>query len=125
MLEEDKINVMEEEKIYSEHSKHYSENKFWKKIKQHYKSVGKQLLTFAITLFFTLKDSDTPKWCRGIIISALGYFIFPFDIIPDFTPIVGYFDDFATIAIAFSSVCLHIKDEHKEKANKIINKFFK
>jgi uncharacterized membrane protein YkvA (DUF1232 family) len=72
-----------------------------------------------------LRDADTPNWAKTIVIGALGYFIFPVDIIPDFVPVVGFTDDFAVMILALGAVSLHIKDEHIEEANNIIKKIFK
>ena len=109
---------------FDRYKRYYSENGLWNKIKKHYKNVNKKLIKLGITLFYTLRDDDTPKWAKTIILGALGYFILPIDLIPDFVPITGFTDDFAAIIVALGSVVLHIKDEHKEKANAILEKFF-
>ena len=105
-----------------DYSEHYSEDGFWYKIKRHYKGIGKKLIRLVFVLYYTLRDADTPKWARTIIIGALGYFILPLDIIPDFVPVVGFTDDLAAIILAIGSVALHIKGEHKEKAAKVLEK---
>ncbi len=104
------------------YTKYYSEYGLWNKIKEHYKNIGKKLIKSVIVLYYTLRDDDTPKWARTVILGALGYFILPLDIIPDFIPVVGFTDDFISITLAISSVMLHIKEEHKEKANKVLEK---
>ena len=61
---------------------------------------------------------------KAAIFAALGYFISPFDVIPDFTPIVGYSDDAGAIALALCLAQLYIDDEVKRKArNKIADIF--
>jgi uncharacterized membrane protein YkvA (DUF1232 family) len=106
------------------YKQYYSDDGFWNKIKRHYKNAGKKLIKLGVILFYTLRDDDTPKWAKTIILGALGYFILPIDIIPDFIPVVGFADDVAAMTVALSAVILHIKDEHKEKANAILEKFF-
>ena len=51
------------------------------------------------TLWSMLKDPDyTITWqTKAWIIFALGYFISPIDLIPDFIPVVGYADDVAVV----------------------------
>ncbi|MCL2038948.1 MAG: YkvA family protein [Bacteroidetes bacterium] len=111
------INVNAFDKNYS---KHYSEDGIWNKIKKHYKSIGKKFIKLVLVLYYTLRDDDTPKWAKAIILGALGYFILPLDIIPDFVPVMGFADDLVSITLAISSVILHIKEEHKEKADKML-----
>jgi len=110
---------------YNKYSSHYSEKGLWKKIANHYKNAGKKLIQIAIMLYYSLRDKDTPKWAKNIMLGALGYFILPVDIIPDFVPIVGFADDVAMITVALASVAMHIKEEHKNKAKEILLNIFK
>ena len=45
------------------------------------------------TLYLTSKDPRTPLPAKLIVVLTLGYVLSPIDIIPDFIPIIGYFDD--------------------------------
>ncbi|MFH0769444.1 MAG: DUF1232 domain-containing protein [Chloroflexota bacterium] len=40
-----------------------------------------------------LKDHRTPKLAKVILWVAIGYTCLPFDVIPDFIPVIGYLDD--------------------------------
>jgi uncharacterized membrane protein YkvA (DUF1232 family) len=108
----------------SDYNSYFSEEGFRKKVKVHYKSAGFKLLESVISLYFSFRDSDTPKWAKSVILGALGYFILPIDIIPDFIPIAGFTDDVATIAAAFATVALYVKNEHISKAKKTVIKIF-
>jgi uncharacterized membrane protein YkvA (DUF1232 family) len=50
-----------------------------------------------------LTDRTAPRFPRFVALLALLYAIFPFDLIPDVVPIVGWIDDvgLASIAVAF------------------------
>ena len=45
------------------------------------------------------------------MIGALGYFILPIDLIPDFIPVVGYADDLTALYVALRKVTSYIDNE--------------
>ena len=75
----------------------YSDTGLLKKVYTLPSSAGSKVLQLALILYVLLKDKDTPTWVKVSIIGTLGYFIFPFDLIPDFLP-GGYIDDVALMA---------------------------
>jgi uncharacterized membrane protein YkvA (DUF1232 family) len=105
-------------------SKEYSEASFWKKLKTYAASAGKDVIKKALILYYCLIDNDTPVWARGIIIGALGHFILPTDLIPDFIPVAGYTDDIGALASALAAVAMHIKPDHKKKAKEKLKTWF-
>lgn len=108
----------------NEFSKEYSEENFWNKVKKFALKAGKEVIVRALTLYFCLQDKDTPLWAKGVIVSALGYFICPLDAIPDITPVVGYSDDLGVLAAAFATVAVYIKEEHKKRAEETWKNWF-
>lgn len=108
----------------NELSREYSDEKFWVKIKKYAVKAGRDVLLHALTMYYTLQDKDTPKWAKGIIIGALGYFILPMDAIPDILPGGGFADDYGALAAALGMVAMHIKPEHTAKAEKMLEKWF-
>ena len=83
---------------------------------------GKDVLTLVFTLYHCLKDADTPKWAKTVIIGAIGYFIAPIDALPDITPLIGYTDDLGALAGALAAVAAHVKPSHKKKAKEQVEK---
>ncbi|MBE3097915.1 MAG: DUF1232 domain-containing protein [Planctomycetes bacterium] len=107
-----------------DYAKEYSEESFWAKLGKYALVAGKQVVEKALILYYCLSDRDTPKWAKGVIIAALGYFILPLDAIPDFVPGVGYADDLGVLAVAFAAVLVHIKSEHREHAKEKVRQWF-
>ena len=52
-------------------------------------------------------DRGVPRGVRIRLWLLLGYLAMPFDIVPDFIPVVGYADDAVLIAIVLRSVVRH------------------
>jgi len=42
---------------------------------------------------FAIKHAGTPKAAKVLLGAAVGYTLLPFDIIPDFIPVIGHIDD--------------------------------
>lgn len=96
--------------------KHYSDDGFWAKVRRGAKAVGREGVTLALTLYFAMQDPEVPAWAKGVIVGALGYFIFPIDVIPDVLVPVGYTDDVAVMTAALTAVAVHVTPETKAKA---------
>ena len=106
------------------YQKKYSEKSFWNKVIKVAKKAGKEAIITALTLYYCMMDPDTPVWAKTTIAGALGYFILPFDMIPDALIPVGYTDDIGVFATAMLTVSSYIKEEHKEKAQKKVDELF-
>jgi uncharacterized membrane protein YkvA (DUF1232 family) len=57
------------------------------------KAVGRGLKQELRVYRLVLKDKRTPKMARIILGIAVGYALMPFDLIPDFIPVIGHIDD--------------------------------
>ena len=117
--------------IESDFAKHYSEESFSEKLSNYASAVGKEgirdaLILYALVLYYTLRDSsgNVATWAKGAIIGALGYFIFPLDVIPDLIPVTGFTDDLAIIASVMSLIASYIPSEAKQRANEKMIEWF-
>ena len=57
-----------------------------------------------ITAWITGQYSTIPWQTIVLAIAAVVYFVNPFDLIPDFIPIVGYVDDATVVAFVIASI---------------------
>ena len=118
----EKIDV---DKQLEKHSDHYSDEKFLKKAKNEGKGLGFKALSAATTLYAALKIDQMSRSNKLIILGALGYFIFPFDIVADILPLVGLSDDTFIIIAALTKVYKSITDEMKVEGEQIAVKILK
>ena len=103
---------------------YYNTPSFWNKLNKFARKLGHEAVEKLLILYYCFQDPETPKRQKMIILGALGYFIMPFDAIPDLLP-GGWTDDLGVIALAIAKVTASINDTHitkaKEKLNKLLN----
>lgn len=107
---------MHDELNVREYKNHYSEEKLFDKIVKYAKSAGIKVVYVVLLLFYALKKPDLPGRVRATIIGALGYFIFPMDLVSDLVPFAGYGDDLGVLIAALAVAAFYIDDEVKKKA---------
>jgi uncharacterized membrane protein YkvA (DUF1232 family) len=47
-----------------------------------------------------VRDGRVPLWRKLVGVAAVAYLIWPFDLIPDFIPVIGYLDDAGILTAA-------------------------
>jgi uncharacterized membrane protein YkvA (DUF1232 family) len=104
----------------SDQERHYEETSFWRKIRRFALRAGRNVIEKALILYFCMRDPDTPRWARGVIVGALVYFVLPLDLVPDFLPGIGFTDDLGVLVAALTTILAHVKREHRERARELL-----
>jgi curved DNA-binding protein CbpA len=97
-----------------------NEKEFWEKVEKA-SPVLKGILKDLKDLYALFVDSIKGKYklhpaAMGIIGGGLLYFIIPLDLIPDYLPVVGLFDDFAVLSAIINSLQDELADFRKFKS---------
>lgn len=101
---------------YSTYKKHFSANALWNKISRVFSKAGIKVTYIALLLFYVVKDPNVPIADKTKIIGALGYFILPFDLVPDWIPVGGYADDLTALLWALKMMSGHITPAMRQEA---------
>ncbi|UTW51848.1 DUF1232 domain-containing protein [bacterium SCSIO 12827] len=81
------------------------------------RTIGKVPFTRdAVAAFYAARDPATPTGVKIAVMSALAYFIVPFDLVPDFIAALGYTDDATVFYGAWRLLAPHLKPQHETKA---------
>lgn len=104
---------------FMDYAKYFTDSGFKDKLLMLAGLVGKNILLPVLRLYYVLKSPTTSTKSKLYIAGALGYFICPFDVIPDVLgPLIGYTDDLAVVALVMRIVAEEITDEIEESAQK-------
>jgi len=102
----------------------YPRQVLFDKLKKYAVKAGIKVVYVVLLLYYTLQKDNIPLKSKAVIIGSLGYFIMPFDLIPDFLPIIGYTDDFGALMMALATVSMYIDNEVKSKARTQLESWF-
>jgi len=84
------------------------------------KSIARNLRREIKAYQLMLKDPGTPKLAKFLLGLAVGYALMPFDIIPDFIPVIGHIDDLiiipALIIIAIKMIPKEVVEDCRIRA---------
>lgn len=104
--------------------KEYSAQQFWGSLRAYARVAGRDVVERALQLYYTGETRRLPAWARAAIYGALGYFITPFEAIPDITPIVGYMDDLGVLVATLAAVMSYVTPEAMERAGHKAREWF-
>lgn len=102
----------------------YDAEQFWKKLRRSVKRLGARAVYYALVLYYAMQSPQVSAREKGIILGALGYFLLPIDLLPDFLPAIGYTDDIAALAFAIYKVWHCITPEVRAQAESKVYDWF-
>ena len=102
----------------------YSECGLMNKLSAVARKAGVKAVYAVLLLYYALQSPNTSTKDKSIIYGALGYFILPLDLVPDFIPLAGFGDDLGALVWAISRVVANITDEVREKARLKLRDWF-
>lgn len=98
-------------------ARYFSETKLFAKLRKVAGLAAGEILLPILRLYYVMKAPTTPIHRKLHIAAALGYFIFPFDFIPDFlVPVLGFADDLVVATTVLSLVSKYCTEEIEAQA---------
>ena len=85
---------------------------------------GRTIAKPALEVLEMAIDPFTPTQVRISLIAALAYLIMPFDLFPDFVPMVGFSDDFVALTAVLSIWSKYMTPSIRLRAQKKLDRLF-
>ena len=85
---------------------------------------GRTIAKPALEVLEMALDPYTPSQVRVSLMAALAYLIMPFDLFPDFMPVVGFSDDFVALTAVLSIWSKYMTPSIRARAERKLNKLF-
>lgn len=81
-----------------------------------FRSLLRGILERALRLFFTARAADTPARLKFASVLVVVYFFFPFDLISDLLPLIGFGDDLLALTGLGYALSRHTTDDIRYRA---------
>ena len=107
---------MKPPKDIEKYQEYYDESKLGSKLPRVARKAGSKLVYCVLLLYYVLRSKTVSNADKAKIYGALGYFLLPLDILPDFLPLAGYTDDLTAVIWAIHAVWKNITPEVKAQA---------
>lgn len=107
----------------NEYADKYNQNALIKKIVEFSKRAGISLIYQVLLIYHGLLNDEVPTSYKLLAIAALGYFISPFDLVPDIIP-GGMLDDGSIIAFALAPMYTSLNQQTKADAKRQLHEWF-
>lgn len=108
--------TMRHPKDIEKYGGHYSKKKFGRKLIKVARKAGAQTVYSVFLLYYVLRSPSVSNADKAKVYGALGYFILPLDLLPDFLSVIGYADDLSAALWALHTVWKNITPEIRSRA---------
>ena len=85
---------------------------------------GRTIAKPALEVLEMALDPYTPAQVRVSLMAAMAYLIMPFDLFPDFMPVLGFSDDFVALTAVLSIWSKYMTPSIRTRAERKLNKLF-
>ena len=79
-----------------------------------------------VAVYFAARDPKTPLLVRVLAVTVAAYALSPIDLIPDFVPVLGYFDDVLIVPVGVMLVIRllppHVLESSRAKASTLLER---
>lgn len=97
----------------------------WDRMNTFARKAGRTTTRPMLLLYYVMKSKVTPQKDKLLIFSTLSYLVLPIDILDvNRLPIIGWFDEIASISVAYQKVCKHITQEMEAMVDDILDRWF-
>ena len=95
------------------------------KIGDYARKAGRVTTKPVLLLYYVMMSRNTPWNDKMLILSTLWYVVFPIDILDaKRLPIIGWFDEVASLSVTFQKVRKNITPEIEMKVDEILDRWF-
>ena len=95
------------------------------KIGDYARKAGRVTTKPVLLLYYVMMSRNTPWNDKMLILSTLSYVVFPIDILDaKRLPIIGWFDEVASLSVTFQKVRKNITPEIEMKVDEILDHWF-
>jgi uncharacterized membrane protein YkvA (DUF1232 family) len=115
---------VENDRGIARYKTYYSESKLLLKLCRQCKAAGFKVMYALLLLYYALKDDHLPAKEKWLVAGALGYFILPFDSVPDPLPLLGFTDDLLALVFALRSISAYVTPQIRERSLSRLKDFF-
>ena len=95
------------------------------RICEYAKKAGRVTTRPVLLLYFVMMSDNTPWKDKVLIFSTLSYLVLPIDLLDARKfPIIGWFDEIASLSVTYKKVCKNITPEIELKVEDILDRWF-